>query len=173
MTFRQFVEHAKRGVIMNGRKFKHPDDDWLPVLIVELATERTAVCPIPTELFRDELGKDVLVEGVVLIARKMKARKLAMVLSSWISLVDMTTPEGYAIAEGIAPRVAPSQDPQRKEIVNLMVLDGERAEFHFAYIHRRRRKPPVLGPWEMWVQGQDGQTVEGRFADPRIQEALR
>lgn len=174
MTYRQFVEHAKRGVIMNGKRFKHPDDDWLPVLIVEFHDERTGVVRIPPEAFRDEFGKDLLVEAIIAIASTMKCRKIAMVLSSWVSHIEKDSAEGeHALATGRFGRIPPSRDPNRKELLNLAVFDGERTEFHFAYIHRRRRKPPVLGPWEVWVQGEDGNTVEGRFADPRIQAALR
>jgi hypothetical protein len=174
MTYREFTEHIKRSAVQVRRNFTAPDDDWLPVALMELPNGRMAVSPLPLELFSSDAGKDALVEALCALVRQFKARKLGLVLSAWTAPTPKGPEAEAAIARGEYPGGRPSQRPDREEAVYVCVYDAERTELTWAPILRSRRRPPRLGDWaEPWVHGQGGAELDGRFADGRIAEALR
>lgn len=175
MTYREFVAYAQQHVRNVGRSFTEPDDDWPPMFIAEMRGGRGAVGLLPLEAFASDDTKDVLAEVVLpAIIERFKATKFAFTTSAWLSIVGHRPDVQAAQMEG---RMRPSEDPERIEIVTLTCYDAERHDWFGARIHRTRRRPPKLGPFQEAHEIIGGErrpdwNVDGRFVDPIVQ-ALR
>jgi len=165
MTFNQFAEHAKRIAVMQGRQFTHPDDDWtITVLVEHPGDQRPFVIHVPGWVSNDGDAKEVLGWALGQAARATKPTKVALIQSAWVVDRELT---GRPYDPEHEPM--PRDHPDRIERLVLTVFDPEIAVMHWADIHRRRRRPPVLGPWA--AAPRDG-FVSGRMATPLI-DALR
>lgn len=162
MTFEQFTEYAKRTAIMQGRRFTEPDDDWAITVIVEHAGERPHVIPIPAWVSNDSDAKAALGWALGMSARVTHPTKLAMIQSTWMVMTDRTKAPDQ---DWERPKVMPRDHPDRIERLFILVVDPEVQHAHFADIHRRKRRPPVLGPWESIKDGE----ARGQLADPLVQ----
>jgi hypothetical protein len=163
-TFDQLTEAAKRHVLMQGRKFREPDDDWpMSLMLVHPGDERPALVRLPGWVSNSDEAKEALGKALGDLARLTKPLMVAMIQSTWVApaLPDEPDPE--------QPRVRPADRPDREERVLVIVLDTEIERSHFAAIRRRRRRPPVLGPWEQWPHEHG---IAGRLIEP-LREALR
>lgn len=160
MTFEQFVERAKRVAVMQGREFTQPDDDWSMTVLVEHNHEHVTAIRIPGWVSNDGDAKRTLGWALGRAAQATKPTKVALIQSTWMV-------EPYD-EDPTRPRVMPKDHPDRVERLFILVCDPEVQHAHYADIHRRRRRPPVLGPWDSIKGGQAG----GQLAEPLI-EAMR
>jgi hypothetical protein len=167
-TLDELVQHAKRLVKMQGRTFTRPDDDWtMTVLVVHPGDERPHVIPLPGWVSNDSDAKEALGIALAVAARLTKPLMVALISSTW--MVEMDRNSGDVDAETGRVRVMPRDHPDRVEKMFIAVADTEVEEGHFATIKRRRRRPPVLGPWEEPFKGGE---LTGRLIDP-LRQALR
>lgn len=160
MTFEQFFEHVKRTAVMQGRRFTDPDDDWAITVLVEHPGERPYVIPIASWVSNDAEAKHMLGLALAGAARITKPTKIGMIQSSWMVSVERD--------QARDPKLRPSQHPDRVETLFVAIADPEVQWASSAQIHRRRRRPPVLGPWEDIKDGE----LDGQMFAPLI-EALR
>lgn len=159
-SFAQLVEHAKRTAVMQGREFTRPDDDWsMTVLVVHPGDERPSVLRLPGWISNDDEAKQALGWALGAAARVTRPVLTALIQSTW-----MVEKEGYD--PELEPR--PSEHPERIERLFILVVDAEVEHAHYATIHRRRRRPPVLGEWKSYTDGQ----AAGRLVDP-LRAAMR
>jgi hypothetical protein len=172
MTYRQFVDASLNAVRNVGKSFTGPDDDWAPMALLD-GPHGIVPAALSMEFFASDATKDALVcEHLPALIRSTQTRKLALVLSAWMSVVPRSPEVDAALDEGRYPsRVRPSQDPNRQEIVSVSVYDAERAECHIARILRDGQGPPRLAKWSEAHIGPD--ELGGRFVDSRLLDALR
>lgn len=165
-TFDEFAKHVREQVRVVGRTFTEPDADWSPVAIVETPAT-IAVVGIDPAFLADQESKHLLGEQALpALVRQHKARKLALVMSAWMSVVENRPGLAEALVRG---ELRPSQDPERIEVVWVVVMDAEVKHAWMAQIRRSRRKPPKLGPW---TQPPEGGELAGLMVDS-VAEALR
>jgi hypothetical protein len=166
MTFDQFFEYTKGIVHREGRTFRHPDDDWRMHVAVDFVMEPVHSFTVPLFMMANYDARTLLGMALAHAAALTKPTKMALTQSAW--LVDYkNTPD--APKPGDADFVAPSQSPHRFEAVFVVCLDQEIERAALARIHRRKRRPPVLGPWEQMPRDVQSQ---GHLTEP-LREALR
>jgi hypothetical protein len=117
--------------------FSQPDDDWAPMMLTQDGRGEVTVVAFPV---LDDRDATVAILRAAL--RKVGAVRYAIVLSSWAAADDL---------------VPPSENPDRRELLTLLLSDPETDEFYAAPILRREDAPPRLGEWKKW-------SIEGRFA---------
>jgi hypothetical protein len=162
-TFAQLTEAAKQFVVMQGRKFTKPDDDWtMALMLVHPGDQRPQLIRLPGWVANDDDFKDAYGHALGVAARITKPLMVAMIQSTWVAPVR----SGDIVDDQV--RVMPRDHPDRVERVLVVVLDTEIEQSWFATVKRRRRRPPVLEPWEQYEA--DG--MVGRLIDP-LREALR
>lgn len=167
-TFDQFAERVLLQARMVGRTFTKPDDDWAPVALID-TPRGIGVVAIDSDYFADYESKRALAELVLpTLVREHKARKLALVTSAWMSFLADRPEARDAMTRG---KLRPSQDPERIEVVWIIVMDAEVKRAWSAPILRSRRKPPRLGPWTTHSDSAD-RVVGGPMVESVIQ-ALR
>jgi hypothetical protein len=166
MTFDQFFEHAKALVYRDGRRFRDPDDDWMMRVVVDFPDEGPASFIVPPFMMATYDLRTLLGQALAGATRLVQPNKVALTQSAW--LIDYKrTPN--APKHDDPDFVPPSESPHRFEAVFLIMLDREVERGAYACIHRRRRKPPVLGPWEQMPREM---MAQGHLSDP-LREALR
>lgn len=169
MTFHEFTSAVLERVRAVGEGFEAPDDDWLPVLLLERAEGEVAAVALPLQLFASGAAKDLLVELLEGLIRAARARKAALILSIWMRAVPLDSAIWRHVQETDelpAGERMPSEAPDRIEAVQVAIMDAEIQQWWIAVIDRDGVRPPTLGEWE----GPSDQ-VGGRFA--RVQHALR
>lgn len=168
MTFEQFVEHTKRTAVMQGRQFTQPDDDWNMTVLTEHAGDtRPGTLPIPAWVSNDGDAKRALGWALGQAARMTKPLKVGLIQSTWVVEYDPSDPDREPDPQH--PRIMPHDHPNRIERLVVLVIDPEIQYASFADIHRRKRRPPILGPW---VDFGPGGEAAGQLVDPLI-EAMR
>lgn len=103
-------------------------------------------------------AKDALAAAIAAGTLTTKPTKVAIIASAWAVIGEPGQPP---------PATPPSQHPDRREIVVVVVADAERSEAWTAEIKRTRLRPPTLSSFEAGDPG-----VSGPLIDPLI-EALR
>jgi len=128
-----------------------PEDDWVPVLLVEGSRGRTIVGL--STLFSSEPAKAFAAQQLMpALLRLEEASGFALVFTAW-----MTTNEK---AEPLL--LPPSQDPDRVEAVVVTIADTTEHEVWVAPIERHSDETPTLGPWERIP------AVSGPLVDPLL-----
>jgi hypothetical protein len=163
MTFDQFFEHVKGLVAREGRRMRDPDDDWRMTIAADFHDQEPHDFQPPEFMYADFDMRSRLGMALATAALITRPTKVGMSMSTWMVSSD----EDPTISETNQPR--PSTHPKRFEAVFIVVLDAEVTRSAIARIHRRRRRPPVLGPWEEHPRGTE---LESHLADP-LREALR
>lgn len=150
------IEIATDGVTVIGASFTEPDDDWAPVLILQLKAGKGAVVGIDGNFLASQQSKDLLAHEVIPQAiREFEAIGAAFVSSSWMVASDDR-------------KVAPSEHPDREEVVMVTAMTAGEHAFLMARISRHADRPPELGEFERLPASTD---FEGRFVGP-IRRAL-
>lgn len=186
VSFNELGERIKTQMRREHRELRHPEGDVQPRVFLYFA-ERTFEMPLHPLWFDSRATKDGLTEGII------KFIKLAPVIGDatrmghtpveYVGLVygmyraslhlDDLTPEQQAAIERHelpADRPMPSQDPNREEVLSVMVLDREIVKAWHGVIHRGGKRPPRLGKWEDMQEAWGLPT--GLMLDP-IREAMR
>lgn len=144
--------------------FTSPDDDWLPVLMLEAQNGDTVTVPIH-DFMDDEFKKDMLAEILMpAVIADVKATKAVMVFSAWTSKIA-----AESVRDGSGDYLPPSQQPDREEYVVIIeyTRDGVTRQA-WGKIMRSETEIPRLGEWEELPVDR----FEGRFVDP-IVKALK
>jgi hypothetical protein len=169
LTLDEFRDTLVRGVEENERLFKHPDDDWQPVLMLAQPRGSVAVAQLDTRFFASDEAKNALTfEVLPQLIRQTRAQMIGMVLSTWQRSYgkEESAAVKRGLRAGIIPR--PSKDPARIEAVMVTVVSREEEAVLMAEIKRTKDAPPTLEPWDTLPEA----TFEGRFIDP-LRIALR
>ena len=138
MSLAALRKRAQAAVARVGEGFTEPDDDWAPVLFAQDGKGELTVVGFPV---LDDRDATVAILRTTL--HKVGAVRYALVLSSWAATSDY---------------VPPSENPERREVLTLLLSDPETDDFYLAPILRREDAPPRLGEWERLS------VYEGRFA---------
>lgn len=140
-----------------GSTFQKPDDDWQPTLFIEGRDGQLAIIGIVME---GEGSKDNLVRVLPQLLKQRKAVSCAIIMSAWERIIDMKAPLADMTLEML--RVCGVRnDPNRKEIVQVLHHDGTTERTWKAYINRNEKALPTLGEWEAVSL----QKQEGRFGN--------
>ncbi len=151
--YRKFTQTALDSVRAVGDSFSAPDDDWMPVALIDSRVH--GFVPVALQ-FSD---KDPLVSGLQKLLRQTAAERCALVMSAWSAIVG---PEWDGLPA--------AQIADRFEVVAVTIIDRERVEGYSARIERREDAPPILGSWDSLLP--EHGTVTGRFVEP-LQTAMR
>ncbi len=165
--FEMFRHWALTSVEAVGRRFTHPDEDWLPVLL--LLTPRGGVLAgIDLAFYQSDARKEVLVKRLSALIVGAHATAFALVQEMWRSWA--VTPEGgepgarsRALRSG---RLRPRDDPQREETLLIHITDDVHEELWSAVILRDPHRPPCLGRWEKIDLKTSPGRMTGRFMEP-------
>lgn len=116
--------------------FEEPDDDWVPVLILEVEGSGVEIGQLNGELQNQRA-----------LARLIGSRptKCAVVVQSGWSLSGLSDEEVKEIREGDG--VSPADSPDRVEILLISGTDGEKDAMLVAKIKRDGQNPPTLEEW--------------------------
>lgn len=187
LSFTEFAERIKTQMRREHRELRHPEGDVQPRVFLYFA-ERVFEMPLHPMWFDSRATKDGLTDGIVKFVRlapvignvtqmgHTPVEHVGLVYTMYRSLQDFSdlTPEEFEAirqsSEFPADRPMPSQDPNREEIVSVIVLDREIVKAWHGVIHRSAKKPPRLGKWEGMDEFWGLPT--GLMLDP-IREAMR
>ena len=107
---------------------------------------------IEIEMPNTQRGKDALAAALRQMVKRQKAKMVVMVMEAWMA-VPTPQESAYFHNEGVFP-TAPSQHPQRKEIVLFSFQTPDETCSAFAVISRDQKNkpsipdtPPVLETW--------------------------
>lgn len=116
---------AHRAATGRATLFTAPDDDWYPVVFLRTASELHLV-GVPLIQGR----KDEAAEAITELMRRRRAVAAAMLVSSWMTVVD-------------GPLV---QSPVRREVLIFHAVDPVDELFRYATVRRHPHRPPALDP---------------------------
>ena len=139
-----------------------PDDDWMPVLIVE-KEGKGIIFGLAPEFMKNDRMKDVCAVLMSKTISMLKPDAACFMSTAWMSTLEKKQGEECA-KSGVYPR--PSLDPNRIEIV-VCVCMGRKGEsdgeiMMTGDILRRRGKHPIIKKWKI----HDSETeCSGRFPD--------
>jgi hypothetical protein len=137
-------------------------------LAVYPGDERPALIRLPDWVSNDDDAKQALGQALGTATRITKPLMVAMIQSTWV-ISKENDPDRLTLHEEAGrPRVMPRDHPNREEQLFVIVLDTEVSHAHYAPILRHRRRPPKLGKWQSYTDGE----ITGRLAAP-LREALR
>ena len=148
----RFIEVVKEGAMENFSK----DKELRPVLLTLQADEKGQlglVCLPLVQLMNPE-GKDIVAK--LIQQARMTSPAVAMVSESW--LVTKSNKPG----EKIETDLAPMDDPDHIEVVNMMFYFGMESKMIWAEIIRPENGDPMLANW----QDPGAVQVKGRFGEP-------
>jgi len=165
MTLKEFRKHVFEAVASVSASFDEPDDDWPAIFFLEDEAGRGTTVRLCGHFFDGAERKDLLAEVLLpTIIQKLGAIRVALLTSSWISVVDPDNEERVAAMD--ADELRPSTDPLGQEAVTIMIVSVDQIELWTARIRRSLEQPPTLAEW------QKGEGPHGRFLGP-LQQALQ
>lgn len=139
----------KAGADEIQRSFKNPDDDWVPIIMIQ-AGDTT----IPCLLRISDDNKEMVCQGIENLLKSVAADEAVLVASSWYVMRGPDHPLGIK---------GPVRDqPDRQEVLTLSHVTRDSVNLMMADITRHDGAPPTLGPWK--DSGND-LGVAGLFAD--------
>lgn len=159
MTLKELQE-----MIEKVGKTLDPEDDWMPVLFLD-KDNQLAMLGIP--FMENESQKDMCAFALYAAIKRTNPDRAFFVTTAWASSPignRFMSNEDFmeAIRQGWIPQ--PSQDPDRKEIVNVVMLNKDgKSEMMTGFIKRSKTKPPKIVRWKMHDQPETD--VKGRFGD--------
>ena len=157
----EFADHAKGWVEHCESLHTDPADDWEPTMFAEVDAhamqELIAARPVGVHVMFDttespqpgdvglfcmplqgDPGQSPLADFLIHLLAQVKARRVALCLSTWQSLDPLAREKWGEIANA----------PDRTEQVMVLVFDRERLEIWQAPIVRSATVPPMLKGWE-------------------------
>ena len=140
-----------------------PDGDWMPCLHVY--TDQGAAL-IALLMMENDKTKDMCAKIMYNIIRRTNPNAVAFVCTAWQGDPDshghMDREEFYeAYRKGWIPR--PSQDPDRVEIVMVLIVDkNKNSTMLIGEIERSPDQPPKIKEWKEWADKEPG---DGRFGE--------
>jgi hypothetical protein len=140
----EMAEDTARGL---GNKFREPDDDWPPFLIVRNRKNAVAVIVLEITAGAGGVTAEVL-ESILTDARAIEA---VLTVSAWV----------VKRHPGEPPVLRPSQDPNREELLVFSYTSADEATLGSVPIVRHPSAPPSLGDMECW----DGMDAGGVLLD--------
>lgn len=143
-----------------------PEADWNPALILEKDGERVVIA---VQSMANELEKKMFTAFLYSTIKHSNPDQAWFISTAWLSEPEPNQffgegEEGYyeAYEKGWIP--PPSQDPDRKEIVSVVMLDSKgQSIMMMGFIKRSKTKPPKIVKWR--VEDQSGTELKGRFGD--------
>jgi hypothetical protein len=158
--FAAFAAFVREQTALIVSDFTTSEDDVLPIVLAR-TSERFIIMPLDTTFFESYERKAHLVTTVLPdVLRKMKPNLFAFVYTAWkvTREKDAVEPEGGW--------KMPSDDPERCEIVSMIVCAADREVNDYAPLMRHDDGTATLGDWSS-LQEVPGATVGGLFASLR------
>lgn len=100
--------------------------------------ESIGLLPAPPGTMETPERKHEWAEVIREIARRMKCTVVVLINESW----------HVAIKSPADMRIAPSENPRRKEVVTIYIESKDRHEMYQSFIARESSGKGALGPWE-------------------------
>jgi hypothetical protein len=139
---------AKEAVGEIQKSFTQPDDDWIPVVMIQSGD---AILPVVMQISDDKESTGKSLENLL---RNTGAEQAVLISSSWV--VSFT-------GSNEVPEFIPVRDqPDRKEVLVLTHATRDSIEMVMADIERHKSSAPTLGSWSAPM---DGLFVQGIFPD--------
>ena len=129
MTLAALRKRVQAGIADVEAGFSEPGDDWAPVLFAQDGKGEVTVVGFPV---LDDRDATVAILRTTL--RKVGAVRYALVLSSWA-----------VTGEDALELGPPSENPERQEVLTLLLSDPGTDQFYVAPILRSEGAPPRLG----------------------------
>lgn len=137
---REWIQRAAAGM-----PFTNPDDDWVPTAFLVSPRQGITVVGMPA-LVQAGIApeqKDAVVGALGDEARRYKATRLGIVVSTWTTNVPRSDFDA-------GNWVMPSESPAREEQLVVYALSRfDPAQASLAKIIRHPSRPPMLGPWKV------------------------
>src|SRR5262245_26834833 len=157
------VEHFK-GMIERCGKDLQPDEDWWPFLFL-VKDKKIAIVALPS--VNTEVEKDYAAHIIKFTIMITNPDAACYISTGWEGeslrnrFMDIEDFE-EAYKQGWVTR--PSEDPDRKEIVILTMMNKwKEVGFLMGYIKRRKDRAPMIRKWV--DHSGEGHTIGGRFGD--------
>lgn len=145
-------------------KFLPPEDDWLPVLFL-IKDQNTALVGLPPANTESEkILTAVIIRTTI---RKTNPDAVCYLSTAWKGSMDANRfmdQESFdeAYSKGWIPR--PSQDPDKEEIVILVMMNRQKETgCIMGFVERRKNLHPLIKRWE--ELGGKNTGIGGRFGD--------
>lgn len=188
LTLDEFAERVKVAIRREHRELRGPEGDVPPRACFYMA-DRIFEMHLDPSWFNSRDAKDLLTSQIVKYIRLAPTMGQAAfgegtpVIYTALAygmfrngfIFEDLTPEQLAAVERneIPPGfVAPLDDPNAEEIVSVVLVDREIAKLWNAVVHRSRKRPPRLGPWEAYEDVARLGLPSGLMLDS-IKEAMR
>lgn len=172
-SFELTVEGHSRAAKEIGDRFKEPDDDWAPMLILDTQDTRWIV-PLIQLMNEDTKGllANYFIPGAILVTQAWCASFVTSAWGVFKYAQSEAEQEKFKAARRysdlLGEGVTPSSSPDREEVVLLNTLSKDQVDARIARIYRKKNSPPKLGKWDEFGKG----TIGGQFFDP-MREALK
>jgi hypothetical protein len=158
------IDHFKSLIERQGKNLP-PDDDWLPFLFL-VKDKKIALIGMPPANSQQE---KVLTANILkIVIKRTNPDAVCYVSTAWVGepleanrFVDE---KGFeeAFDKGWIPR--PSEDPDRKEVVIMVVMNRfDESGISMGYIKRRKDRPPMIKRWKDQIA--KGESIGGRFGE--------
>lgn len=162
----QLGTHVQGMVERVGAGFTAPDDDWLPVMLIQ-HQGGLDVLGLDFSLFGSHGAKDALADLLRSALVEHGAYRFALLLNTHELAVDGGEAEAEALIERVRLGERVENMPGSREQLTLIVGDAETEHAWRSLIERHPDAPPTLAPWVSMTGGH----LTGRFAG--LGEALR
>lgn len=130
-----------------GEKFRKPDDDWQPVLLVWRHGQEVALSHLRVPSATERGLRRALFEGVVPeMIRTVGGTAAALITSAWLVEAGSLDQAKDTVAYVQAGGTLQDRD-DRKEVVYVTAGDADGALRWVAEIKRDGQNPPTLGEW--------------------------
>lgn len=165
LSFREFANALRISVENVGKNLDGPEDDWFPVMELELDGKLMMVGIDPKFFDSDKLKQKLVEDLLVPVVERTGAKKVGIVTTAWM----VTHKTDDEMLDDINQYKSLADHPNREEVVAIWVIDAERAEFHMNIIHREEGQLPKLTEWQDEVISD---AWNDRFST-KIQEVMR
>ena len=141
-----------------GKSFSQPDDDWIPILILDRPNGKREVFSVA---FGSQADKEKFAFLLPMMFRDIRPTFAAMVISAWSVRIEKDNPNAEREARAAMDTgISKHKDRYEVVIVTVATKDGGQEEYH-AEIGRRDGRPPTLGAFTKI----ESDRQEGRFAN--------
>lgn len=170
MTLDEFTAEVFERVSAERQLIRHPEGDVHPALFLQAAGSLVRQT-IPRSWFDSRGRKDRLTSLIATAVLRGRPSYVAFVHTIVYNEVDadtLTPEQREAIMENRIPEgiVAPLQNPEAKERLQVVIFSPETTVAYGSEITRDHRNPPAFGPWE------DFGAPSGLMVEP-IERAMR
>jgi hypothetical protein len=141
-----------------------PDEDWMPVVILEKDTTAAAIgIPVMSDKSKDMVA--LLIQAMIQLTNPDAA---TFISTGWlgepIESDRFMSEEDFdkAYEDNLIPR--PSLDPDRREVVIVVSVNSNGDSYSMYGVIKRSKKAPEISNWKE-LGGSKSEDVKGRFAD--------